>query len=287
MNQTRSIVFGGLLAAIHIIAVLVIEFIPGIDLILIFALPFLSVMYVIQCKPVYVISYAVSTLVLSIVFNPTIGLLYILPTLMAGIVYGYLVKQKTTTLTLIYALTAVQLLTFFLSIQLIEWIYAIDLVSSLQTFFHLDLDANQYLGLPLLVLYCFSQAFLLHIILKGQLKRFRIRFEKTPFPPLWIAIVEALLILAMFSSLIKDSHILAVTIGSIVFGIPFVLYVFQKSKRPHILFLVAAVCFLVIALPLTRVYKEASSGIPFIAMFVPLILYGMWLAIKESNYFKV
>lgn len=286
MNKTRSIVFGGLLAAIHLIAVFIIEYIPGFDLVLIFALPFLSVMYVIQCKPVYVLSYALATFLLALVFNPPAALLYILPTLVVGVLYGYLVKLKTTNLTLIYSLAAAQLVTFFLSCFFISLIYGIDVVASLQTFFNLDLNANRYLGLPLLVLYCFAQAFLIHTILKGQLRKMRIRFQKTPFPPIWIGILEVLLLITLFSSLVKEGHILAVSIGCVAFGIPFVLYAFQQTKRMNTLFIVIAVFFLAIALPLTLVYQDASSAIPFIAMFVPIIFYGMWLAFKETEFYK-
>ena len=112
MNKTRSIVLGGLLAAIHLVAVLMVEYIPGFDLVLVFALPFFSVMYVVKCSPVYVITYATATFLLALVFNPPAALLYILPALVTGVVYGYLVKMKTTNLTLIYILTAVQIATF-------------------------------------------------------------------------------------------------------------------------------------------------------------------------------
>lgn len=286
MNKTRSIVFGGLLAAIHLIAILAVEYVPGFDLVVLFALPFLSVMYVLQTRWVYVLSYAIATFLLALVFHPPYALLYILPTIMVGIFYGYLVKLKTTNLTLIYLLTAAQLGTFFLSCFFISLLYGIDVISSLQNFFNLDLDSNRYLGLPLLVMYCFAQAFLLHTILKGQLKKLRIRLQKTPYPPMWIAILEVLLLMALFSSLVNQGYVLAVSIGAVVFGIPFVLYTFQQTKKMNTLFIILGVCFLVIALPLTQVYQDANGAIPFIAMFIPFIFYGIFLAFKQTKFIK-
>lgn len=282
MNNTRALAFGGLLAAIHLIAAIAVEYLPGLDLFLIFILPFFSVMYVLKVKATYVASYAIATFIIALIFNPPVALLYILPSLIVGILYGYLVKVKTTSMTLIYILAASQLITFFLSCFSIQLLYGIDVISSIQHFFKIDLEAYRFLGLPLLVIYCFAQAFLLHIILKSQLKKFKIRFEKTPFPPLWFNIAEFLLLAAMFSGLLKDGYLISITLGVIIFGIPFVLYAFQQTSKTNILFFIMAFCFLVVSIPLTKIYNS-DSAIPYISMFVPVALYGMWLALKKAT----
>ena len=175
MSKVRTIVLGGLIAAINIAILLIAIYLPSIfvDYLLMFIMPFFMAMYVIKCgvKPGLIVG--ISTIIIGLFFDFTQlrSLLLLLPTVTIGVLYGGLVKYRASNYTMIYALTVANIGLFFLSAGLISLFTQIDFIMNLKEIFKLhETIHSAYYTILLLVGYCFLQSFLLHFIMKHQLK---------------------------------------------------------------------------------------------------------------------
>ncbi len=284
MKPVRALTFGGLLAALHIIATILLHFawIPGIELIILFIVPFFSAMYSYKCKFRETIIFALATLIVCTIIDPTAGLLYILPTLAVGVVYGELVKHKANGTTIVYTLTILEFALFFLSAVILKWFTSVDIILSLKTIFHLAKTKNDFLSLGLLLGYSFMQAFLLHFILRAQLKRMGITVTKTTNPPFWVLILSIASLIACFMPWKQDIYIIFTTTAAIVFSLPIALYGYQITSKPWIILAVQAVVFLGGTLPLLKVYTSYQAVLPYIILFAPPVLYALYELIMHT-----
>ena len=285
MSKVRTIVFGGLIAAIHIAILLIAIYLPSIfiDYLLMFVMPFFMAMYVIKCKVVPGIIVAIATVLLGLIFDYTQfrALLLLLPTLATGIVYGALVKYRASNYTMIYVLTIVNIALFFASAGLITLFTQIDFIANIKEIFKLHLSESihsSYFAIMLLVGYCFLQSFVLHYIMKNQLKRMKITFNSAPYPPFWILFLSIpLLVAAFFTYENKDMYLL-INLGAIIFAIPIALYGYQRTgKKITTMFFVQGAVFLAVSVPLlaTGATKDCAL-IPYLVLFTPPYLYGLF-----------
>ena len=283
MSKTRTIVFGGLIAAIHIAILLIAIYLPNIfiDYILMFVMPFFMAMYVIKCgvKPGLIVFAA--TILLGLIFDYTQlrSVLLLLPTLATGLIYGALVKYRASNYTMIFALTIANIALFFVSAGIITLITQIDFLSNLKEIFKLhETIHSEFYAILLLVLYCFAQSFLLHFIMKFQLKRMKVTFNSANYPPFWLFVLGfGLLVAAFFTYKNKDLYLL-INLCAIVFASPIALYGYQKcNKKLTTMFIVQGVFFLAISVPLLA--TEATKNcelVPYLTVFVPPFLYGAY-----------
>lgn len=283
MSKVRTIVFGGLIAAIHIAILLIAIYLPSIfvDYILMFMMPFFMAMYVIKCKVVPGIIVAIATILLGLIFDFTQlrSLLLLLPTLATGIVYGALVKYRASNYTMIYVLTLVNIALFFASAGLITLFTEIDFIMNIKEIFKLhETIHSTYYAILLLIGYCFLQSFVLHFVMKSQLKKMKVSFNSVPYPPFWILFLSLPLVVAAFFTY-KDSDVyLLINLCAIIFAIPVTLYGYQiSSKKITTMFFVQGAVFLAVSVPLlaTGVTKDCTL-VPYLALFVPPYLYGVF-----------
>lgn len=283
MSKVRTLVFGGLIAAIHISILLIAIYAPSIfiDYVLMFVMPFFMAMYVIKCgvKPGLIVG--LSTVLLGLIFDFTQfrSLLLLLPTVTIGILYGGLVKYRASNYTMIYVLTLANIGLFFLSAGLISLFTQIDFIMNLKEIFKLhETIHSTYYTILLLVGYCFLQTFLLHFIMKYQLKSMKVKFNIAKYPPFWIFILSLPLLVAAFFTYKDGDVYLLINLGAIIFAAPIALYGYQKvSKKITTMFIVQGIVFLAVSVPLLATKAtENCQLVPYLALFVPPYLYGAY-----------
>lgn len=286
MKPVRALTFGGLLAAIHIIATIMLHFgwVPGLELVILFVVPFFSAMFAYKCRIKESLIYVVATLLICTLISPTAGLLYILPTLAVGVVYGELVKHKANGTTLVYVLTVVEFGLFFVSAYILKLFTDVEVLKLMQSIFHLERSNDKFLALGLLLGYSFMQGFLLHFIMKAQLKRLGVNVVKTENPPLWVVILGIASLIACFMSYSDETFVIFTIAAAVIFGSAIALHGYRISDRPWILLAIQAIVFLGASLPLIyfEVFKDHQEILPYIIMFVPPVFYSLYHLIMNT-----
>ncbi|MCK9198585.1 MAG: DUF2232 domain-containing protein [Bacilli bacterium] len=286
MKKSNPLTLAGLLIALHLIILFIAQFAPGTELVLMLIAPFFSAMYVIKNNKKYTSIFVIGTLIVCSLFNLYGTLLYIIPILINGIVYGFLAKKEKDNLRTIYILSFTQILSFFLMNYLISIIFDIDLIYSLTNIFKLIGISGKVYALPLLIVYCFFQSSIMHYVLKNELKKFSIYFPK--FESIDYKIIVASVVTIICSIIIAPNSaiesFLIVISGIMIF--PILLYTFIIKKDDFKIMLVSiAISFLVFTLPIMKFIGETKILIAIYSMFLPIYVYGIYRYFK-INYFK-
>ena len=286
MKKSNPLTLAGLLIALHLIILFISQFAPGTELILMLIAPFFSAMYVIKNNKKYTLVFAVGTLIVCSIFNLYGTLLYIIPILISGIVYGFLAKKEKDNLRTIYILSFTQILSFFLMNYLISIIFDIDLIHSLTNIFKLIGISGKVYALPLLIVYCFFQSSIMHYVLKNELKKFSIyfpKFESIDYKIIVVSIVTTICAVIIPANSIIESFLIIVA-GIMIF--PILLYAFIIKKDYFKIMLASiAISFLIFTLPIMKFIGDTKILIALYSMFLPIYIYGIYRYLK-INYFK-
>ncbi|MEA4821547.1 MAG: DUF2232 domain-containing protein [Erysipelotrichales bacterium] len=286
MKKRNPLTLSGLLIALHLIILFIAQFAPGAELVLMLIAPFFSAMYVIKNDKKYTSIFAIGTLIVCSLFNLYETLLYIIPILINGIVYGFLAKKEKDNLRTIYILSFTQILSFFLMNYLISIIFDIDLIYSLTNIFKLIGISGKVYAFPLLIVYCFFQSSIMHYVLKNELKKFSIyfpKFESIDYKIIVASIVTIFCAIIIAPNSAIESFLIVIS-GIMIF--PILLYAFIIKKDYFKIMLVSiAISFLVFTLPIMKFIGETKILIAIYSMFLPIYIYGIYRYFK-INYFK-
>ncbi len=292
MSKTRSIVLCGLTTAAHVIATLLLRFQVGvgIDIAILFMVPFFSAMLSLKTDIRYSFIFAVASLLICSIIDFNSALLYILPTISVGIAYGLAVKNNLDGTSIVYILTIVEFGLFFISALLLKKIAKFDVIYWMQTILHFE-GSNAYLGLGFLLIYCFAQAFMVHIATKSSLKKLKIEVKKTDKPSFFIILISIIGFIVAFFPFEKEAIIFFISILSIISVIPLVLYGYQQTEKPQIILMIQVGVFLVITLPLLKTYESLDLSYQHITAYLLLLLppmgYGLYKLFFNKEEVKV
>lgn len=172
MNKNSYLTLGGLFVSLHLIFILLSRVLVGSELILVLFLPLLSTIYALKFKKKEVTMFVIATFLLCFIFEPISSLIYVLPALICGTLYGELRKTRIKELSLVYITTmshSLSLLISFLSISLL--FKEIDFFSIFKTFIDkqgVAFYSSVYLVLMLLGL---LESFLVHMVSNNELSK--------------------------------------------------------------------------------------------------------------------
>lgn len=279
MNKTKSIVLAGLMCAIHAICTFVfkMEYFVGLEFAVLFLFPFFSAVYSYKAKPVYILSYAIATILVCTIIDPASSLLYIIPTIIVGSVYGFLLKAKLDGMTIVYALTGIEFILFILGSYIIKGITGVDVVETLSNILKFTADSTE-LGLGFLLLYSFALSAFIYFFTKKSLKKMKIEVTKYEHPNFILLVLSIMALVASLITYEDETYTFFTAICAIVFLLPIVLYGYQGCEKPWIIMLIQGVVFLAASIPLLKHYGEATykSLVAFILVFLPPYLYGAY-----------
>lgn len=287
MKNVKALTFAGILASIHIVATLLLRFevIPGIEFIILFFVPFFSAYYSYKANWKQLLIYFVSTLAICLVLDYISTLLYILPTLVTGSIYGILVKKKFAGMNIIYTLTIVETALFYLSALIIKGLVGGVYFDVIANIFHLKNKESAVITFGLIFVYSFMQSFLLHYAMKYQLKKLKVEVKKAEHPSFIVLVLALVSFIAVFLPMDEQYFVLSMC-SFMVFGSAICLFGYQYSGEKIIWVLFAqAVCFLIIALPLMKLggFNEGYKAlVPYLTLFVPPLGLGIYKLFKDS-----
>jgi len=285
MKPVKSLTFGGILTALFVIASILLRYeIPGIEIVILFFVPFFAAFYSYKNKLIDCGVFFAATMLITMLIDWSSALLYILPSITVGLLYGFLIKAKFNGYTIVYTLTIAEFGLTMLGSCVIKLITGNSLIDIFQTLFSSELEYNsRFLGLGILIFYSFVQAFFIHIVMRRELKKLKVDVPSKGQPPIWLLLVSLISIVLSFFKFEEDIYSFFTAVSAIVFGLPIVLYGYQESNKPWILLAVQLGFFLVGTLPLMLEATGYEVVSAYIILFIPPLGFAFYQFLKDDK----
>lgn len=222
---TQNMAFMGIMAAINIIFALVIALVPFLSIFLIIFLPLTSALVALTCKNRYYPIYALATVGLALaatLWNMETTVYYVIPSILTGFVFGFLMKMRVHPVWSIFAATVVQTGVTFAFIPLINFLFQTNLVDFFRKVFGVyEQPWGEIVILVFIFLISLIQVFLSYFVVKEEVKKFGFEECKDVSHP-WIYS----LICGVCSLSIIGFYFLALSVGYLMLAISFYFAVF-------------------------------------------------------------
>lgn len=250
----QNIAYMGIMASVNVIFVIMTYFIPFLLFLLVFILPLCSAIISYYCKRIYFPIYLIAVAAICLLIDPADTIFYVIPSLITGFIYGYLIELKAPSIVIILIVTLIQNFLLLLSIPLIQFFTGHNIVEDMAKIFRInDYEYLDYVKYLFIMFVAFAQSVITYIVMSSELHKFGMKINnqtKTEY-------------------LFDIASILCVGLGIImIFLLPETCYVF-------IFLAYVLVISRIIHLDFTN-YKLLISegiGIVFISIFLGAILY--------------
>ena len=279
MSSQRAIALGGLVTALHIIMLFIMNIIPGSELLVLFGLPVVGALYYQLTSTRHAFIFATATILLVLLLDPIKAVIWMIPSVIIGVTYGGLIRLKFQALGIIFALSFVHAIVLYVSLVLGAALLGFDPLEQLQNeFFHWDAQEAWIYGPLVFWIYGLSQAVVTHFITARELERLKVKVTWEQQFPKWAMITYLVvhftgIVFSFFPSTLSFSVTLAIfaitlAIGIIVFA--------AMAKLPTWIFIASA--FILLAGLITSLVVRAQSPTLFLFSLsnyslLPLVFY--------------
>ena len=228
MSSQRAIALGGLVTALHIIMLFIMNIVPGSELLVLFGLPVVGALYYQKTSTRHAFISAISTILLVLLLDPIKAVIWMVPSVIIGVTYGGLIRLKFQALSIIFTLSFVHAIVLYFSLMIGAALLGFDPVAQMQNeFFHWSADEAWIYGPLVFWIYGLSQAIVTHFITARELERLKVTVTWETRFPRWAMLAYLLLhgggiVLAV----IPTTQSLSVTVGffAITLGIGIVVF---------------------------------------------------------------
>jgi hypothetical protein len=278
MRKVNALTLAGLMTGLHLLALIVLTYIPYLPIIEIFTYvlaPLASAIYTLRNKAKYTAIFIIATLISGFLFNPVYTLIYLVPILGIGVGYGSIVKTNLDRLRVVYLMGLVYIAVFFLTNFILRLVYNFDLAATIILFLNIN-ESNYYLIYVLLVAYGLLQAVVLNSVLMNEIKKFGIIIPK--FKDIyWFDIIMSVIfvVVALFYSGQPEYEFLFSFI-SVLFAIPIMIYGYRnKFRNKNLIILSFGFSALLMVLPLIAILPVSKYLLAFLFIFTPFFMLGI------------
>ena len=192
---TQNIAYMALMASINVIFVLLTYFVPFLIFLLVFILPFTSVVVTLFCEKKYLPIYLLATIGLCLIVtihNFSDTLFYVIPALLSGTLFGLMVEKKIPSIWIIFVSTLLTTGLSYAFVPLIEFIYQQNIIEVFLKIFQVDGFVYIYYAVPCFIfLISLIQSVLSYAFIKAELPK--LGFEVTEDGNQWFVILGGLL----------------------------------------------------------------------------------------------
>lgn len=186
--KKNYIALGGLFACMHVLFLILSKIIVGSELLLVLFLPLLSTIYTLKCDKKSVLMFVIATLLICFVFDFVSTFIYVVPSLICGIMYGFLRKKKFKELELLCVSGLTHMVSILFSFLVIVLLFKeVDFMAVFEQIFSLSGERLFVVALLTLFVLGFCEAFLVHIISDNELEKLATKVEKNDKVPWWFA----------------------------------------------------------------------------------------------------
>lgn len=279
MSSQRAIALAGLFTSLHVIILMIMNVIPGTELLVLFGLPVIAALYYQMTSTRHAFIFAFATALLVLLIDPIRAVIWIIPSLVIGISYGLLIRLKWKSLAIVYGLSFIHALVLFASLAIGGAMLGVDFWSKLQTeFFHWDPVDAWIFGPLMLWFYGLSQSVITHVIASKELTRLGVNIEQESEFPIWAsAILVVSQLVGIVLSLTPVPPALPVWLASQVVTLSIALVYYTIKRRVNVSVFIASAF---ISLLLLIVALTVNSIFPTLILFsltnfslLPLVFY--------------
>lgn len=243
-SKVYPIAFMGIMAAINVVLILISFFVPVLSFLLIMVLPLTSTFVTLKVKYRYYPIYALSSILISILITISqidITLLYLIPSLISGFIFGFSIQKKIPGEIAIVASSLSQLLFTFILIIIVK-LFNVFVLDSIYTIF--NIVSNPYkleIVSIIFTILCLVESSTSYLIIKEDVKRFNIEVNEnldSIYETILIVINSVLLsIFAIIPNTLFLSFILI--IYNLIFVVFLLINLIKEKNKIMYIFIVA------------------------------------------------
>lgn len=287
LSTTHQLVLSAIMAAINVLFVFLSAFLFGFSLFIMLFLPLASVVVALNVDLKYVFVYFFGTLFLSFVINLSgieNTLFLLLPILVSGLAFGFLIKRNIRDLFLLLIVSAFNLLTLAVTIPLIDFIYRINSLNVFAGFIGLQNETFGHLITPsILTLLAFMQTLITLLVINYDARLFGITINSKSWP--FTGVLNLGLLLITIPLIIYAKNIaLALVFVHLFLTIYTLLTLFKKNTFLAVITLVLALFSALLGFALFERYPVIPAYFGILFAILPVVFIdGLWLYINRLN----
>lgn len=188
----QNITYMALMAAINVIFVLLTTLVPFLVFLIVFVLPLTSTIVTLHCRKRYFPIYAVATIglcLLCTIWKIDDTIFYIIPSIISGFVFGFLVEKKVPSFWIILSTTLLQIGFTYASIPLIKLMTGRNIIEDFATVFLIkDFIYLDYVTPCFIFFLALAQQILAFVIIREELPKFGYELNEPKNIPLSLGI---------------------------------------------------------------------------------------------------
>lgn len=246
----QNITYMAIMAAINVIFVLLTALLPPLMFLIVFVLPLTSAVVTLFCKKRYFPIYAVATVALCLLTTMGIYIydtfFYVIPSLITGFVFGFLIEKKVPAIYIIVLSSALQYILSYLTFLVLDLILPdINFIDALLSIFGLRdfVFKDVFIHLFLFTLASIQTAFA-YFILKKEVKKLGFEVvEDIKLHYLLFIFVILIDVLALIMAFVYTPLVYVF----IAMNLPFVIYIIIQLifERKRIIYILMVVSFII------------------------------------------
>lgn len=271
--KSNNLALGGLFACLHVLFLFMSKVIVGSELLLVLFLPLLSTIYTLKSDKKSVFMFIVATLLVCGIFDIIGSFIYIVPSLICGVLYGTLRKRKFKELELLCITSVGHMISLLFSFLVIALLFKeVKFMEIFSNIFGLEGEKLLVVSLLFLLVLGFCEAFLVHIITDNELDRFTGKIKSNETVPNWF-LFGALISLVGFVIVyfINSLYSIFFMLSLFVFVIPYIVYGIMNFKYKVITVILISV-FSLIGIFAIKYIEPICSMVVFPFIFSPFII---------------
>lgn len=274
-EDTRSLAYVSLMSGISLALVLIAYFIDGIGLLLVLVLPLCSALVATKVNAKYALIYIIATFLISCI-DIQLAVFILIPSLISGLIFGKLIKIYVQGYFIIFLDALTMLLMQIGATELVDFLYAVDLVSALSHLLRLSETTFQDAYFLFLFLLSLMEACLCYLIITNELKKLNMEFNEKKNRFLTVLILESLCIASTGVVLFFSSSFGYLLLGiSAYFAVILAYYNFSFYRKKDVLALqipLYVVSLVAMAALLSRIEKPFQPYLFLLPMISQILV---------------
>lgn len=287
---TQNIAYMAIMAAINVVFTLITTLLPVLVVLLVLVLPLTNVVVTLFCKKRYFPIYAIATVglcMLVTMWNISDTLFYVIPSIISGFVFGYLIEQKVPAVFTLMIVTIIQFGFTYASIPLIQSLFKVNIVDVFANAFGLkDFKYLDYLVPTFIAFIALAQTVLAYAFIKSEIPK--LGFEVTVDHNKYYFVIPLLELLGIGLFILLAFFAPTFSYVFIIFALYFAIYLLVdlfENSNPTIwitLFVALTISIIIFA----AVYKFIPN--PFgISLFMIFFVFSTIIAIVNNYWYKL
>lgn len=182
--KNNYLALGGLFASLHVLFLFLSKVIVGSEILLVLFLPLLSCLYTIKSDKKSVVMFSISTILICSIFDIVGTFIYVVPSLVCGILYGFLRKKNFKELELLCFSSIGHIFSLLFSFFVITLLFKeIEFIEIFSDVFGVSGDKLVVLTACFFIVLGFCEAFLVHIVSDNELGKLDSRVSQNDDVP--------------------------------------------------------------------------------------------------------